>query len=266
MSDEADRGAAAAWRSRSPTACSAASARRRTSCRRRSSASTARCEEGERIESPRAYLADRGHPAGDRPAALGPRAARDLRRRVAARAAGRSRGRRPGPPRRDGRLAVAGVPACCSRACRPSSARSSCCARCSTTPTTQIAAIVGKSEANARQLASRARRHVEERAAALRAPRASSATSSPTASSPPRGGRPGRRSRTLLAEDVVLHGDGGGKAPALARPVAGASGWRARCWPGRARAALRRRDGAPRGGQRAAGRDHRWTARAGSST
>ena len=46
-------------------------------------------EGGERIESPRAYVADRGHPAGDRRAALGPGPPRDLRRRVAARAARR---------------------------------------------------------------------------------------------------------------------------------------------------------------------------------
>jgi RNA polymerase sigma-70 factor (TIGR02957 family) len=87
----------------------------------------------------------------------------------------------------------------------------------------EIAAIVGKSEDNVRQLATRARRHVEQR----------------------RGGR-GRFQTTrdqrdklaqrffaaaeegdlsglegLLAHDVALTGDGGGKAPALARSLHG---------------------------------------------
>jgi len=85
----------------------------------------------------------------------------------------------------------------------------------------EAAAVVGKSEANARQLAVRARRHVEE-------------------------GRPrfegseeqrqelGRRFldaaergdlealEGMLARDVVLRGDGGGKVPALARALHGA--------------------------------------------
>jgi RNA polymerase sigma-70 factor (TIGR02957 family) len=89
----------------------------------------------------------------------------------------------------------------------------------------EIAEIIGKSEANVRQLASRARRHVEER----------------------RGGRvrfqPSQEQReeltrrflaaaqqgdlngleTLLADDVVLTGDGGGKVPALARSLRGRS-------------------------------------------
>jgi hypothetical protein len=34
----------------------------------------------------------------------------------------------------------------------------------------------------------------------------------------------------------VLHGDGGGKVPALARSTAVAAASRARCWPGRAEA------------------------------
>jgi len=86
----------------------------------------------------------------------------------------------------------------------------------------QVAAIVGKSEVNARQLASRARRHVE-------------------------GGRPrfqttreqrqelGQRFfaaaengdlaglEALLAADIEFTGDGGGKAPALATPLRGRS-------------------------------------------
>jgi hypothetical protein len=87
-------------------------------------------------------------------------------------------------------------------------------------PYDQIADIVGKSEPATRQLAVRARRHVEERrprfetSAAQRdrlARRFLAATQEGDLAA----------LEELLAEDVVLHGDGGGKAPALARPVAG---------------------------------------------
>jgi RNA polymerase sigma-70 factor (ECF subfamily) len=87
-------------------------------------------------------------------------------------------------------------------------------------PYAEIARIVDKSEDNARQLAARARRHVEERR-----PRFETS--------------PGQRDElarrffaatrdgdlesleSLLAHDVVLHGDGGGKVPALARSLHG---------------------------------------------
>ncbi len=85
----------------------------------------------------------------------------------------------------------------------------------------EIAEIVGKSEDNCRQLATRARRHVEERRRRF---------------------EPSREQRDelvrrfvaaiqegeteplveLLAEDVAFHGDGGGKATAVGRPVVGA--------------------------------------------
>jgi RNA polymerase sigma-70 factor (TIGR02957 family) len=85
----------------------------------------------------------------------------------------------------------------------------------------EIAEIVGKSEDNCRQLAARARRHVEERRPRF---------------------EPSREQRDelvrrfvaalqegeteplveLLAEDVAFYGDGGGKATAVARPVVGA--------------------------------------------
>jgi RNA polymerase sigma-70 factor (ECF subfamily) len=85
----------------------------------------------------------------------------------------------------------------------------------------EIAAIVGKSEDNCRQLATRARRHVEERKPRF---------------------EPSREQRDelvrrfvaalqegeteplveLLAADVEFYGDGGGKAPAVGRPVVGA--------------------------------------------
>ena len=85
----------------------------------------------------------------------------------------------------------------------------------------EIAEIVGKSEDNCRQLATRARRHVEERRRRF---------------------EPSREQRDelvrrfvaalqegeteplveLLAEDVAFYGDGGGKATAVGRPVIGA--------------------------------------------
>ena len=86
----------------------------------------------------------------------------------------------------------------------------------------EIAQIVGKSEDNVRQLAVRARRHVDQRR-----PRFDT--------SPERRDELARRFfaaardgdlgalEALLAHDVVLTGDGGGKAPALARSLHGRS-------------------------------------------
>jgi RNA polymerase sigma factor (sigma-70 family) len=85
----------------------------------------------------------------------------------------------------------------------------------------EIAEIVGKSPANVRQLAVRARRHVDERRPRF---------------------EPSREQREelarrfiaalwegeteplveMLAEDAAFYGDGGGKAPAIGRPVHGA--------------------------------------------
>jgi RNA polymerase sigma-70 factor (ECF subfamily) len=87
-------------------------------------------------------------------------------------------------------------------------------------PYDEIAEIIGKSEANARQLAVRARRRVDERRPRFE---------------PSRDQRERLARRffaaveegdlealeTLLADDVALHGDGGGKVPALARPLHG---------------------------------------------
>jgi RNA polymerase sigma factor (sigma-70 family) len=86
----------------------------------------------------------------------------------------------------------------------------------------EIADIVGKSEANVRQLAVRARRHVEERRprfAATAERRAELAKRFFAAAR--QGDLAGLES--LLAHDVVLVGDGGGKAPSLARPQQGRS-------------------------------------------
>jgi RNA polymerase sigma-70 factor (TIGR02957 family) len=87
-------------------------------------------------------------------------------------------------------------------------------------PYDRIAEIVGTSEQNARQLATRARRHVEERRPrfeASREQREELATRFFAAAE--EGDLEGLEE--LLAHDVVFRGDGGGKAPALARAVHG---------------------------------------------
>jgi RNA polymerase sigma-70 factor (TIGR02957 family) len=87
-------------------------------------------------------------------------------------------------------------------------------------PYDRIAEIVGTSEQNARQLATRARRHVEERRPrfeASREQRERLATRFFAAAE--EGDLDGLAE--LLAHDVVLHGDGGGKAPAIKRALHG---------------------------------------------
>ena len=87
-------------------------------------------------------------------------------------------------------------------------------------PYDRIAEIVGTSEQNARQLATRARRHVEERRPrfeASREQREELATRFFAAAE--EGDLEGLEE--LLAHDVVLHADGGGKAPALKRAIHG---------------------------------------------
>jgi RNA polymerase sigma-70 factor, ECF subfamily len=102
----------------------------------------------------------------------------------------------------------------------------------------EIAEIVGKSEANARQLAVRARRRVDERRPRFE---------------PSREQRDELVSRfvkalhegeteplvQLLAADVEFHGDGGGKAPAVGRTIVGAEAV-ARLLAGFSRAGRRR--------------------------
>jgi len=84
----------------------------------------------------------------------------------------------------------------------------------------QIATIVGTTEANARQLAARARRHVEERRPRHEASRQErDRLADRFLAAAERGDLAGLEE--LLAHDVVLHGDGGGKAPALARALHG---------------------------------------------
>ena len=87
-------------------------------------------------------------------------------------------------------------------------------------PYDRIAEIVGTSDQNARQLATRARRHVAERRPrfeASREQREELATRFFAAAE--EGDLQGLEQ--LLAHDVVFRGDGGGKAPAAARAVHG---------------------------------------------
>jgi RNA polymerase sigma-70 factor (TIGR02957 family) len=89
-------------------------------------------------------------------------------------------------------------------------------------PYDRIAEIVDKSEANVRQLVARARKHVDEgrvRFDASREQREQLADRFFAAVQ--EGDMPGLEA--LLAEDVELHGDGGGKAPAIARALFGRS-------------------------------------------
>jgi RNA polymerase sigma-70 factor (ECF subfamily) len=99
----------------------------------------------------------------------------------------------------------------------------------------EIAEIVGKSEANARQLAVRARRHVEQRRPRFEPP------SRELVARFVRALQEGETQPLveLLAADVEFHGDGGGKAPAVGRPVHGAEAV-ARLLAGFSRAGRRR--------------------------
>jgi RNA polymerase sigma-70 factor (TIGR02957 family) len=84
----------------------------------------------------------------------------------------------------------------------------------------EVAEIVGTSEGNARQLTSRARRHVQEgrprfeSSAELRERLADSFFAAAEKGE-------FEALEALLAEDVELHGDGGGLAPAIKRPAFG---------------------------------------------
>ena len=86
----------------------------------------------------------------------------------------------------------------------------------------EIAQIVGKSEDNTRQLASRARRHVAERRPRFETSQEQREALAERFFAAARDGDLAGL-ETLLAHDVELHGDGGGKVPALARPIRGRS-------------------------------------------
>jgi RNA polymerase sigma-70 factor (TIGR02957 family) len=84
----------------------------------------------------------------------------------------------------------------------------------------EITAIVGKSEANVRQLAARARRHVEQRRPRFQTSREQQEELARRFfAAAEQGDLAGLEA--LLASDVQLTGDGGGKVPALARSLRG---------------------------------------------
>jgi RNA polymerase sigma-70 factor (TIGR02957 family) len=86
----------------------------------------------------------------------------------------------------------------------------------------EIAAIVGKSEDNVRQLATRARRHVDQRRPRFQTTREQrDELAQRFFDAAEQGDLAGLEA--LLAHDVELTGDGGGKAPALARSLRGRS-------------------------------------------
>jgi RNA polymerase sigma-70 factor (TIGR02957 family) len=88
-------------------------------------------------------------------------------------------------------------------------------------PYEEVARIVRKSEANTRQLASRARRHVDERRPRFEATREERERLADRFFAAVGEGDV-KSLEAMLAEDVVLAGDGGGKAPAIARALHGA--------------------------------------------
>jgi RNA polymerase sigma-70 factor (TIGR02957 family) len=87
-------------------------------------------------------------------------------------------------------------------------------------PYDRIAEIIGTSEQNARQLATRARRHVEERRPRFEASREHREELATRFFAAAEAGDLGGLEE-LLAHDVVLHGDGGGNAPAIKRAIHG---------------------------------------------
>jgi RNA polymerase sigma-70 factor (ECF subfamily) len=87
-------------------------------------------------------------------------------------------------------------------------------------PYDRIAEIIGTSAQNARQLVTRARRHVDERRPRFEASRKQrEQLATRFFAAVEKGDLEGLEE--LLAHDVVLHGDGGGKAPAIKRAIHG---------------------------------------------
>jgi RNA polymerase sigma-70 factor (ECF subfamily) len=87
-------------------------------------------------------------------------------------------------------------------------------------PYDEIAETIGKSEDNTRQLAVRARRHVEDRRPRFEADKkARDELAGRFFEAAEEGDTEGLMK--LLADDVVFYGDGGGKGPAIAKPVYG---------------------------------------------
>ena len=87
-------------------------------------------------------------------------------------------------------------------------------------PYSRIADIIGTSEQNARQLATRARRHVQQRRPRFDASREQQEELATRFFAAAEEGDL-EALEELLADDVVLRGDGGGKAPTIKRAVHG---------------------------------------------
>jgi RNA polymerase sigma-70 factor (ECF subfamily) len=87
-------------------------------------------------------------------------------------------------------------------------------------PYDRIAEIIATSEQNARQLVTRARRHVEERRPRFEASREQQEQLATRFFAAAEEGDL-EALEELMAHDVVLHGDGGGKAPTIARAIHG---------------------------------------------
>src|SRR4051812_2261424 len=86
----------------------------------------------------------------------------------------------------------------------------------------QIAEIIGKSHDNVRQLATRARRHIDQRRPLFQTPREQrSELARRFLQAAEQGDFAGLE--VVLVDDVVLTGDGGGKAPAPGRALRGLS-------------------------------------------
>jgi RNA polymerase sigma-70 factor (ECF subfamily) len=87
-------------------------------------------------------------------------------------------------------------------------------------PYPQIAAIIGTGEDNSRQLVARARKHVDERRPRFEASQQRREQLTRSFLAAIRNGDL-QALEELLAHDVVLHGDGGGRVRAITRPVHG---------------------------------------------
>jgi RNA polymerase sigma-70 factor (TIGR02957 family) len=87
-------------------------------------------------------------------------------------------------------------------------------------PYSDIAVIIGTGDANARQLVARARKHVDERRPRFEAsPQRSEQLAQSFLAAVSNGDL--QALEDLLADDVVLHGDGGGRVRTIPRPVHG---------------------------------------------
>jgi RNA polymerase sigma-70 factor (ECF subfamily) len=154
------------------------------------------------------------------PPALGARPAARSTSAVAARAAAHRRGRRrPERASRAGRLALPRLPRALERL-SPVERAAFLLREVFAYPYDEIAAVIGKSEANARQLVTRARRHVDAERPRFEVDReAHEELTDRFLEATQNGDTEGLIE--LLAEDVYTYTDGGGKAQAPRRTVHG---------------------------------------------